>query len=337
MSLIKKYKCMNIGNCDNANKKTVFEIAAGEELKCPCCKMTMIVEVKKKPIGLYAGIAVAVIVLGGGGAYFLIGGDPTIENLQLNKSSRELFVGDKDTLAVTNLPAEAKATYIWESNNPEVATVKDGIVTMIGKGKTTISVIAQENKAAKATCDYTVMEQEVEPKAEEPVIAVETIAIKETEKDLQLAVGDEVQLTVEFSPEGASDKLSWMSSDDAVATVSESGLVTAVKAGKVTIKTSTQEDKSASVVVTVKKDAPTRINLPYGYFEGPTNGSGKPNGIGIAYVTKGYSLDLKNRDKETLDLKPGDKIMNAKFKDGNLQQGELQRKDGTRKTIQIGG
>ena len=43
------------------------------------------------------------------------------------------------------------------------------------------------------------------------------------------------------------------------------------------------------------------------------------NGIGIAYVTKGYSLDLKNRDKETLDLKPGDKIMNAKFKDGNLQ------------------
>ena len=104
------------------------------------------------------------------------------------------------------------------------------------------------------------------------------------------------------------------------------------------IKVSTQEDtKSTDVAETVKKDAPTRINLPYGYFEGPTNGSGKPNGIGIAYVTKGYSLDLKNRDKETLDLKPGDKIMNAKFKDGNLQQGELQRKDGTRKTIQIGG
>ena len=104
------------------------------------------------------------------------------------------------------------------------------------------------------------------------------------------------------------------------------------------VKVSTQEDtKSTDVAETVKKDAPTRINLPYGYFEGPTNGSGKPNGIGIAYVTKGYSLDLKNRDKETLDLKPGDKIMNAKFKDGNLQQGELQRKDGTRKTIQIGG
>ena len=104
------------------------------------------------------------------------------------------------------------------------------------------------------------------------------------------------------------------------------------------VKVSTQEDtKSTDVAETVKKDAPTRINLPYGYFEGPTNGSGKPNGIGIDYVTKGYSLDLKNRDKETLDLKPGDKIMNAKFKDGNLQQGELQRKDGTRKTIQIGG
>ena len=275
MGLIKKYKCMNIGNCDNANKKTVFEIAAGEELKCPCCKSTMVVEVKKKPIGLYIGIA-AVVVLGGGGAYFAFsGGKATIEKVQLNKSSCELFVGDKDTLVVTNLPAEAKAIYIWESNNPEVATVKDGIVTMIGKGDATISVTAQENGTVKATCDYTVVEQETE----QPMAEVED-----------------------------------------------------------TIKVSTQEDtKSTDVAETVKKDAPTRINLPYGYFEGPTNGSGKPNGIGIAYVTKGYSLDLKNRDKETLDLKPGDKIMNAKFKDGNLQQGELQRKDGTRKTIQIGG
>lgn len=281
MGLIKKYKCMNIGNCDNANKKTVFEIAAGEELKCPCCKMTMIVEVKKKPIGLYAGIAAAVIILGGGGAYLALspGGEP--------------------------------ATEIIETVQTDPVTPVDDSAE--GKG---------------------VVEQEAEPS----VVAVEAIVIKETEKDLQLAAGDEALLTVELSPEGASDKLSWTSSDAAVATVSESGLVTAVKAGKATVKVSTSEGaKSASVDVTVKKDAPARINLPYGYFEGPTNDGGKPNGFGIAYVTKSYSLDLKNRDKETLDLKPGDKIMNAKFKDGNLQQGELQRKDGTRKTIQIGG
>ncbi|RGN35206.1 hypothetical protein DXB65_11245 [Bacteroides oleiciplenus] len=281
MGLIKKYKCMNIGNCDNANKKTVFEIAAGEELKCPCCKMTMIVEVKKKPIGLYAGIAAAVIILGGGGVYLALspGGEP--------------------------------ATEIIETVQTDPVTPVDDSAE--GKG---------------------VVEQEAEPS----VVAVEAIVIKETEKDLQLAAGDEAQLTVELSPVGASDKLSWTSSDAAVATVSESGLVTAVKAGKATVKVSTSEgSKSASVDVTVKKDAPVRINLPYGYFEGPTNDGGKPNGFGIAYVTKSYSLDLKNRNKETLDLKPGDKIMNAKFKDGNLQQGELQRKDGTRKTIQIGG
>ncbi|MBD9092817.1 MAG: Ig-like domain-containing protein [Bacteroides oleiciplenus] len=281
MGLIKKYKCMNIGNCDNANKKTVFEIAAGEELKCPCCKMTMIVEVKKKPIGLYAGIAAAVIILGGGGAYLALspGGEPATEIIETVQTDPVTPVDDS---------AEGKE----------------------------------------------VVEQEAEPS----VVAVEAIVIKETEKDLQLAAGDEAQLTVELSPEGANDKLSWASSDDAVATVSESGLVTAVKAGKATVKVSTSEGaKSASVDVTVKKDAPARINLPYGYFEGPTNDGGKPNGFGIAYVTKSYSLDLKNRDKETLDLKPGDKIMNAKFKDGNLQQGELQRKDGTRKTIQIGG
>lgn len=207
-----------------------------------------------------------------------------------------------------------------------------------GGGTTAKPVEMEQTDPVTPSDDSAEGKEVVEQEAEPSVVAVEAIVIKETEKDLQLAAGDEAQLTVELSPEGANDKLSWASSDDAVATVSESGLVTAVKAGKATVKVSTSEGaKSASVDVTVKKDAPARINLPYGYFEGPTNDGGKPNGFGIAYVTKSYSLDLKNRDKETLDLKPGDKIMNAKFKDGNLQQGELQRKDGTRKTIQIGG
>lgn len=219
-----------------------------------------------------------------------------------------------------------------------------GAYLALSGGDTTKENIEVVQTDTISSGDSSAVEEVVEKEAEEPMVAVEAITIKETEEDLQLPAGDEVQLTVEFSPEGASDKLSWISSDDAVATVSESGLVTAVKAGKATVKVATQEGaKTASVVVTVKAEkagetnVPARINLPYGYFEGPTNGNGKPNGIGIAYVTKGYSLDLKNRNKETLDLKPGDKIMNAKFKDGNLQQGELQRKNGTRKTLQIGG
>ena len=80
MALIKKYKCMNIGGCENANKKTVFEIPVGEELVCPVCKKKMWVEVKSANWVKPAIIAGTVIVLGTGG-YFLIsqlGGKPEL-------------------------------------------------------------------------------------------------------------------------------------------------------------------------------------------------------------------------------------------------------------------
>lgn len=69
MALIKKYKCMNIGNCKDANK-TEIEIPVGEKLECPTCHKDMLVEVKQTGKGLIIGIAAAVLVLGGVGVYF---------------------------------------------------------------------------------------------------------------------------------------------------------------------------------------------------------------------------------------------------------------------------
>lgn len=63
MALTKKYKCMNIGGCKNANEKKVFEIPVGEELVCPVCGAKMLVEVKSIPWVKYACIAGAVVVL----------------------------------------------------------------------------------------------------------------------------------------------------------------------------------------------------------------------------------------------------------------------------------
>lgn len=70
MALIKKYKCMNIGNCKDANK-TIIEIPVGEKLECPTCHKDILVEVKNGVnLKMIAGIAAAVVVLGGAGAYF---------------------------------------------------------------------------------------------------------------------------------------------------------------------------------------------------------------------------------------------------------------------------
>lgn len=52
---------------------------------------------------------------------------------------------------------------------------------------------------------------------------------------LEVGVGSTLQLRAEMTPEGANDKVVWSSSDEAVATVDQNGLVTGVSVGTVTI------------------------------------------------------------------------------------------------------
>ena len=70
-------------------------------------------------------------------------------------------------------------------------------------------------------------------------------------------------------------------------------------------------------------------------YNGPMKG-GQPNGIGGKLTFKSnYSLDLKDGKGTKLDIKAGETIENTKFENGKLRQGELHRKDGTRKWFNI--
>lgn len=81
-------------------------------------------------------------------------------------------------------------------------------------------------------------------------VAVESVSISST--SVELTVGDAHQLTATVSPSNATYKnVSWSSSDQSVATVSQAGLVTAVSQGSTTIK-AMADGKAASCAVTVK-------------------------------------------------------------------------------------
>lgn len=70
-------------------------------------------------------------------------------------------------------------------------------------------------------------------------------------------------------------------------------------------------------------------------YSGPMQG-GQPNGIGGKLTFKSnYSLDLKDGKGTKLDIQAGETIENTKFENGKLRQGELHRKDGTRKWFNI--
>ncbi len=78
-----------------------------------------------------------------------------VNSISLNMSSLSLETGRTFQLIATIEPENAtNKTITWESDNPEVATVENGLVTGVATGECTITAIASNNKTA--TCSITV-------------------------------------------------------------------------------------------------------------------------------------------------------------------------------------
>lgn len=86
---------------------------------------------------------------------------------------------------------------------------------------------------------------------EDNVISVQSVTLDET--SLSLSVGDTERLVATVTPDDATNKnVVWSSSDEAVATVDQNGIITAIKEGQATITvSSTDGNKTASCNVTV--------------------------------------------------------------------------------------
>ena len=81
------------------------------------------------------------------------------------------------------------------------------------------------------------------------------------------------------------------------------------------------------------KSEPTTYNLGWGTYEGRMQG-GKPHGIGTVVVTKAHSIDLKNGTSR--QGSKGDRLVDAKFKNGKLTQCYIHYANGEVETITIG-
>jgi parallel beta-helix repeat protein len=97
--------------------------------------------------------------------------------------------------------------------------------------------------------------------------AVAVTGVSITEGDQELEIGQTVQLTAVVEPGDANNKnVSWSSSDKAVATVSATGLVTAVAEGIATITVTTEDgNMTDSITVTVADSSGPAIDV---LFEG---------------------------------------------------------------------
>lgn len=149
-----------------------------------------------------------------------------VTGLNLNHTEYTGEAGEEFTITATVLPYNATdKTVVWTSSDESVATVADGVVTLVAEGTAEISASCG---GFTAICKVTV---------ESAYVVVESIALDQA--SFVGAPGSTFQLTATVLPEDATDKtVDWFSDDESVATVDENGLVTLVAVGEATITAS---------------------------------------------------------------------------------------------------
>ena len=167
----------------------------------------------------------------------------TPTSLTLSVNSLNLTIGQSSSqITVTATPSGASNRVRWSSSNSSVAEVSaTGVVTAKNEGTATITATSTRDTNVKATLTVNVSRP-----------ALQSLSISPS--SLNLTQNSTRQLTVTASPSGASNSVTWSTSDSSVATVSEAGLVTAVGSGTATITATSKADtsKSASITVTVR-------------------------------------------------------------------------------------
>ena len=170
-----------------------------------------------------------------------------LTGIELNNGSDELSLvkGQNKTIAVKYNPENTtdSKTVTWSSSDETIATVDaNGKVTAKKAGTTTITAVSTLSDEITDSVTITVTE-----------IPINSIAFEQA--DDTMLRWDEMQLTVIYNPENTTDDkvVTWESSDEDIAVVDENGLVTALKAGNVTIKATTANGKIAEKEITVEE------------------------------------------------------------------------------------
>lgn len=181
-----------------------------------------------------------------------------IEGIEIDNIPKEITVGEKHKLDINFAPDNTSfKNVVWASSDKDVLTVdKSGVITAKGEGVASISVTSKENPEINHTVEIQVL-----PKIETPVIPVESVKINGG--NAVGHIGGETRLSAEIMPDGASGKVIWSSSDESVATISQSGTVKFLKAGEVTISAKCGDSATDSITIKVKEVLTKSIGLDF--------------------------------------------------------------------------
>ena len=178
----------------------------------------------------------------------VISNEIKVTGININPTSKSIYVGEKTTLITNIFPTNATNKNItWTSSNTNIATVDNGVVYGVQAGEATIT--AKTNNGISSTSKITVINRE-------PVV-IKPTSVKLNKNSETIYTNSNVSsvtLKATVYPENALDKsVTWTSSDTNVATVSN-GTVTIKGLGTTNITVKTNEGNyTDKYVLTVKK------------------------------------------------------------------------------------
>ena len=163
----------------------------------------------------------------------------TVEAICIELSDKNLSIekGKTETLTATIEPDDTTdKTVTWSTDNAEVATVNDGVVTAVDVGIANITARTANGKIA--TCKVT-------------VFTIDPTNIQLNKTNITITKGKTRTLTATITPDNVTDDtITWTTDNDEVATVSN-GSIHGVENGTATITATTSNGISASCKVTV--------------------------------------------------------------------------------------
>lgn len=179
-----------------------------------------------------------------------------VKRIVLNHTSLTKQVGDEPVQLVAtcydenNAVVEGYNSLEWSVRKDEFTVVEpvevdqNGVLTFKEYGTATVTVVNTHNKAVAATCIVNVSP---------PDVVVESIVLSHVNEVIK--VGEKFTISAHIEPDDADDKtLTFVSSDDEIASVTQSGEVEGLSEGNVDITVSASNGVSAVCKVQVSED-----------------------------------------------------------------------------------
>ena len=174
----------------------------------------------------------------------------TVTGVTVTPTTAELKVGETKQLSITVEPTTAtNKNYTCESDKESVATVDNtGLITAVGVGTATITVTTEDG-GHTATCSLTVTAGDV------PLTG-----LKVNPSETHIAVEQTLSLNVSYEPASTTHKgVKWATSDAAIVTVDQSGIIKGIAVGEAIITAKSKEDETIKGTCRVIVDSATAI------------------------------------------------------------------------------